>query len=124
MLKPIGAAVMIAVVSLAAFSAPSGAQINPFARSDFVLTPDDVTLLTAAAAKLYQGETAALGTVEEWSNAKSGNRGRVELIRIFEHRGQACRRLQHDITLADTAAGPFRFIIDRCKVSANEWKML
>ncbi len=116
------AAVMIAVVMLLASSLPASAQINPFARSDFELPQDDVALLKAAAAKLYEGETAPLGTIEAWTGAKSGNRGTVELVKIFTHKGLACRRLQHDITLA-SAADPFHFIIDRCQVSPGVWKM-
>ena len=47
----------------------------------------------------------------------------MELVRIFKHQGLACRRLQHDLTLADTP-DPFRFIIDRCQVSPGAWKLL
>lgn len=54
---------------------------------------------------------------------ESGNRGTVELVRIFSHQGLACRRPQHDLTLADTP-DPFRFIIDRCQVSPGAWTLL
>ncbi len=121
--KTIAAAVMTAVVTLAAFSLPASAQINPFGRSDFALSEVDVTLLRAAAAKLYEGETAALETQEAWSNPKSGNAGTVRLVRIFKYNDLTCRRLQHDITLED-ASDPFRFIIDRCQVSPGVWKIL
>lgn len=117
------AAPLIALVMLAASSLPASAQVNPFGRSDFALSPEDGALLKAAAAKLYEGETAPVGAIEEWSGAKSGDRGTVQLVRIFEHKELACRRLQHDIILADVA-NPFRFIIDRCQVSPGVWKIL
>jgi len=82
-----------------------------------------VELLKAAAAKLYVGETAPLGRVETWANAESGNGGRIELVRIFNHQNLPCRRLQHDITVGE-AADPFRFLVDRCKVASGEWKLL
>ena len=104
-------------------SVGADAQVNPFARSGFELTPQDVELVKAAAQKLYLGETAAVGTVETWSNEKSGSGGTVELVGTFSYKGLPCRRLQHDITVAKVA-DPFRFIIDRCKLPSGEWKIL
>lgn len=118
MRSTVALAALLAVTVLVATSWPVTAQINPFKHSDFELTEKDVALLKAAAANLYEGETAPLGIQEAWSNPMSGNAGTVELVRIFEHKGLTCRRLQHDI------AEPFRFIIDRRQVSPGVWKTL
>ncbi|WP_420349107.1 hypothetical protein [Pelagibius sp.] len=102
---------------------PVQAQLNPFQRSGFELTPEDIQMLQTAAARLYQGETAEVGTVETWSNAASGNTGAVQLVQIFEHQGLTCRRLQHDIKINDVE-DTFRYIFDRCKTASGEWKLL
>lgn len=121
--KTIPLAVLTIMLSLAVSAPPVGAQINPFNRSGFSLAPQDVTLIKAAAAKLYEGETAELGSQETWANPESGNRGSVALAKIFTHKGLRCRRLQHDIVVKDVADS-FRFIIDRCRVTSGEWKIL
>ncbi|CAN0442627.1 unnamed protein product, partial [Ectocarpus sp. 13 AM-2016] len=102
---------------------PAQAQLNPFKRSGFELSSEDIALLRAAGARLYEGETAEVGTVETWSNEASGNTGAVQLISIFEHKGLTCRRLQHDIRV-DKVADTFRYIFDRCKTASGEWKLL
>jgi surface antigen len=114
---------LTAAVVLAALVAPVQAQLNPFSRAGFELSQDDIELLKAAAQKLYIDESVSVGTVETWSNPKSGNTGSVQLIGTFEHKGLPCRRLQHDIKIKDVA-DPFRYIFDRCKVSSGEWKLL
>ncbi|WP_422367867.1 hypothetical protein [Pelagibius sp.] len=113
----------LAALFVTSLTLPAQAQFNPFQRSGFELTQKDIELLVAAAAKLYQGETAEVGTVETWSNETSGNTGAVQLIRVFEHKGLTCRRLQHDIQVSKVA-NTFRYIFDRCKTESGEWKVL
>ena len=122
MLKTI-AGVLAAVVILGAIGLPAQAQFNPFTRAGFELSQEDIDMLSAAAEKLYVGEAAEVGTVETWSNPKSGNTGAVQLIGLFDHQGLPCRRLQHDIRIAKVA-DPFRFIFDRCKTADGAWKTL
>lgn len=117
------AVAFVAAVTVAGLALPAQAQLNPFKRSGFELTPEDIQLLQTAAARLYEGETAEVGTVETWSNAASGNTGAVQLVQIFEHQGLTCRRLQHDIKVNDVE-NTFRYIFDRCKTAAGEWKLL
>ena len=114
-------AVILTIFALAAAGAE--AQINPFKRTGFELTEADVALLKAAAEKLYLGEEAAVGQVEEWANPESGNQGTVKLVETFTHNDLPCRRLQHDISVAK-AADDYRFIVDRCKIPSGEWKIL
>lgn len=113
----------LAALVLTSLAPVAQAQFNPFQRSGFELTQQDIELLGAAAAKLYQGETAEVGTVETWSNETSGNTGAVQLLTIFEHKGLTCRRLQHDIQVSKVA-NTFRYIFDRCKTASGEWKVL
>jgi surface antigen len=108
---------------LVGIAVPVQAQLNPFTRAGFELSPEDIEMLRDAAQRLYIDESVAVGTVETWSNPKSGNTGSVQLIGTFEHKGLPCRRLQHDIKVKDVA-NPFRYIFDRCKVPSGEWKLL
>ncbi|MEO3430950.1 hypothetical protein AAFN88_19000 [Pelagibius sp. CAU 1746] len=114
---------LAAAVVLAVLGAPVQAQLNPFTRAGFELSPEDIEIVRGTAEKLYSDESVPVGTVETWSNPKSGNTGSVQLIGIFEHKGLPCRRLQHDIKIKNVA-DPFRYIFDRCKVPSGEWKLL
>ena len=114
---------LAAAVALSAVVLPAQAQLNPFTRAGFELSQEDIDLLSAAAKKLYIDESVPVGTVETWSNPKSGNTGSVQLIGTFDYKGLPCRRLQHDIRIAKVA-DPFRFIFDRCKTADGAWKTL
>jgi surface antigen len=114
---------LAAVILSGVAGLPAQAQLNPFTRSGFELSQEDIDMLKAAAAKLYVGETAAVGTVESWSNEASGNSGTVELIGLFRHQDLPCRRLQHDIRIKGVS-DPYRFIFDRCKTADGSWKQL
>ncbi len=114
----LAAAILTAVAGL-----PAQAQLNPFTRSGFELSQEDIDLLKAAAAKLYEGETAPVGQAEQWTNGKTGNSGIVQLIGLFDYQGLPCRRLQHDITIKNVS-DPYRFIVDRCRTADGSWKQL
>lgn len=116
-------ATLAAAVVTLSLTLPADAQLNPFRRSDFSLTDADIGLAGAAAAKLYEGERAALGDIESWANPDTGNQGTVRLVRIFAHDGLPCRRLQHDVRQAGVGT-PSRYIFDRCRVPSGEWKLL
>ena len=90
--------------------------INPFKRSGFELSESDITLLKAAAEKLYLVEGVEIGAAEAWNNADTGNNGTVTLTRKHAYKGMPCRRLRHDIRVK-TSGDPFRFIVDRCKTA-------
>jgi len=96
---------------------------NPFRRSDFELTSNDMELVKAAGAKLYTNASREVGDVELWRNDTSGNYGAIELVRIHVTGGLPCRRLQHDIKLS-ASPEPYRFIIDQCKTEDGSWKFL
>ena len=117
------AGALAASVVVGTLTVPVLAQFNPFQRSGFELSQEDLQMLGEAAQKLYIDESVPVGTVETWSNPTSGNTGSVQLVGIFEHQGMPCRRLQHDIKVKDVA-DPFRYIFDRCKLPSGEWKIL
>src|SRR3546814_19210265 len=102
---------------------PAFGQLNDITRSGLDLTPEDWELMEAAASKLYLTEEAPVGTVETWSNQKSGNGGSIELIRAGEYQGVPCRRLQHDIKVKN-AADPYRFNFDPCKTAGRVWTII
>lgn len=122
MMKTLAAATVAILLGMG-LSCAATAQINDLARSGLDLTDKDWELLKAAASKLYLTEDRPVGTVETWSNADSGNRGRIELVRIGEFESMPCRRLQHEIRVKDVA-DPFRFTVDRCRTSGGDWKVL
>lgn len=119
----ISKAALTIVVSIVALTMPAHAQLNPFRRSEFEISESDIALAAAAAAKLYEGEQAAIGDIERWANSDSRNQGTVRLVGIFTHDDLPCRRLQHDIKLASVGT-PFRYIFDRCRLPSGEWKLL
>jgi len=112
----LAAALLSAVITQSAI-----AQVNPFGRSGVELTAEDLQMLKSAGSKLYEGETAEVGTVESWSNPQSGNSGTIKLIDLTEYKGMPCRRLQHDIAIKNVA-DPFRYVVDRCQTPSGEWK--
>ncbi|MEQ9606437.1 MAG: hypothetical protein RLN99_02095 [Kiloniellaceae bacterium] len=104
-------------------SLPAAAQLNSVTRSGLELTTVDWEMLETAAAKLYQPDAPQVGAVETWSNAESGNQGRIELLQTGEYQGMPCRKLQHEIRVKNVS-DPFRFTVDRCKTPEGAWKIL
>jgi len=104
-------------------SLPAAAQLNSLRRSGVELTSEDWEMLETAAAKLYEPEAPQVGAVETWSNAQSGNQGRIELLQTGQYEGMPCRKLQHEIRVKNVA-DPFRFIVDRCRTPEGAWKIL
>lgn len=116
---------ILAAFALAAFTvaSPSAHAADPFRGSGFRLDESDTALLKTAAEQLYLTDGVEVGTVEEWTNRKTGSHGTVKLIRKHEYKGLPCRRLQHDIELK-RAKDPYRFTVDRCRTADGEWKIV
>jgi surface antigen len=98
------------------------AQVNPFGDS-LDLKESDIAMLQAAASALFQDEKAAVGQSETWNNPETGNSGVVSVVRLFEHGGLPCKRLQHTIKqkgFADRSIYQFA----RCRTSDGSWKLL
>src|SRR5262245_13441656 len=97
--------------------------VNPFSKSGFSLTKEDIAKLEEATKPFFEDPTVPLGTARAWSNPKSGNGGTASLVSRFEYKKLPCRRIQHDIKLAKVG-DPFHFVIDRCQVADGSWKFL
>ncbi len=113
---------LFALAVLVSLGGPAAAQVNPFADT-LDLTPRDIELLKDAAATLFANDQAEVGETVTWANPASGNSGSVSLVRLFEHQGLPCRRLQHTIKqkgYADAAIYQFA----RCRTADGTWKLL
>jgi len=55
----------------------------------------DIDLLTSAARSGMDAKPE--GSMVRWSNDKTGLRGEVTLLRLYERQGQACRIILHQI---------------------------
>lgn len=100
----------------AASVAPAYAQLG----TDLDLRQEDIDMAKAAAAKLLTNPDMPPGTVENWSNATTGNSGTVTLVAHLSPNGMTCRRLQFVINTKGKA-DPYTFLVDRCLVN-GEWK--
>ena len=105
---------------------PASAQFIPTPMGpSFVpesLTHDDVTALSAASAKLYTAETVAVGSLEYWTNPKSGNSGVVTIACVFERNGMPRREIVHPIKLDREGEQTYHF--SRCRIATGEWKLI
>ena len=99
------------------------AQVSPFdAEGGIQIERGDLTALTVAAQKLYDAK-APVGTVDEWENPKSGNRGTVTLIDHFERDGGPCMRLGYTFIIKGRA-DPQNFALRQCLDTDGKWKIL
>ena len=97
--------------------APFGADLMPDG-----MTREDIDIVTAASAKLYSAEGAAVGNTETWSNPKTGNSGTITVTRVFENKGMPCRQVTHKIKAGGRSEQTYVF--NRCRVPTGEWKLL
>jgi hypothetical protein len=86
------------------------------------LSDDDLNLMHAAAAKLYEGRS--VGTVERWQNPNSNNAGEVKLLQRFESNGMPCSTVDYNVRLASDPDSPDHFIAAWCKTPAEGWKLV
>ena len=103
-------------------TAPALAQINPLGPGAFSVPREDLGLLNAAEEKLYD-PADKVGTVERWTNDKTGDSGTVTLISTFERDGMPCRRVAHDIKIRGNKT-PRQFVLSRCRVADGSWKIV
>ena len=114
---------VIAVFALGLLSLQATvAQVNPFGDS-LDLKESDVSMLQAAASKLFRDDQARVGQTEKWSNPQTGNSGTVSLLGLFEHAGMPCKRLQHSIKQKGHA-DPILYQFARCRAADGAWKLL
>ena len=112
--------VRLGAAALALTLALSGAavgQVNPFGRNAPGLNKGDLDQLMTAAAKLYKASNPRVGRSAQWSNAKTGNQGTVDVVGVDGN----CVRLRHRIKqkgVTDTK----RFVVRRCR-SGGQWQL-
>ncbi len=71
------------------------AQINPFRNySGPVLSKQDLAEGRQAAARLLDAPSPQVGTSEAWTNAASGNSGKLTIERIYQRNGNDCRAVR------------------------------
>jgi surface antigen len=113
---------LLLVLAIALWSQAASSQVNPFGDS-LDLEESDIAMLQAAANALFQDNHAQIGRTETWSNSKTGNSGTVSLLRLFEHAGLPCKRLQHSIKQKGRA-DQITYEFARCRSSDGSWKLL
>jgi surface antigen len=112
----------LALALVLSVAAPAVAQVSPFGDS-LDLKAEDIEMLKAAAAALFDDDSARLGDTRTWSNPASGNTGSVSLVKTFEHQGLPCKRVQHVIKQKgrdDQVIYQFA----RCRTAAGTWQLL
>jgi surface antigen len=112
----------ILLVSALLWAGAAAAQVNPFGDS-LDLEETDIAMLQAAANALFQDDDAAIGQSEAWNNPETGNSGTVSVVRLFEHGGLPCKRLQHTIKQKGRADRSI-YQFARCRTSDGSWKLL
>jgi len=113
-------ALLVALVLTCA--APAVAQVNPFGDS-LDLRAEDIEMLKAAAAGLFDDESARIGDTRTWSNPASGNTGSVSLVKTFEHQGLPCKRVQH-VVKQKGRADQVVYQFARCRTADGAWQLL
>lgn len=87
--------------------------------ADTGLSPEDFTMLEQSGATLYQGATPQKGAKANWSNAKSGSTGVVEITEVSGN----CVRLAHVTTIGSTGQ-TVRLDTHRCKSANGDWLLM
>jgi surface antigen len=120
-LPAVAGAGLLALASQAAQAQPTQPNVGGY--FDWPgLTDDDLDLMHAAAARLYEGRS--VGAVEQWQNPKSGDAGEVKLLQRFESDGMPCRTVDYTVRLASDPDSPEHFMAAWCKTAAEGWKLV
>ncbi|MGF1624272.1 MAG: RT0821/Lpp0805 family surface protein [Alphaproteobacteria bacterium] len=82
------------------------------------LTAEDIALAQATARERMDDQP--VGTVLEWENPATRAAGSVELIRLYEREGMACREVMH-IVHSETE-GRNEFLSRICLAPDGTWK--
>jgi surface antigen len=119
-------ACFLAIVSTESYP-ESLADFDPSGPLGIALTKHDLQVMSAAARPLLTDDSLPIGATREWSNAKSGNRGTIQLLRRFEYEYQGsklpCREIRYHLRTKGTA-DPYNYKLNRCRVADGSWKIL
>lgn len=105
-------------------SGPCLAQVSAFGwdPNTAQLTDQDWHLLWEGIASLNRAPGAAAGETRAWSNAASGDLGKVTLTRVFESKGMTCHALNFAISYSQKPA-PQDYNFNWCRTSSGEWRI-
>ena len=112
---------------LAIVSTESYADLNPWGPLGLALTKQDLQLMSAVVQPLLNDDSLPIGASRDWSNAKSGNQGTIQLLKRFEYDYQGsklpCREIRYHLRVSGST-DPYNFKLDRCRVADGSWKIL
>lgn len=101
---------------------PASAQINPFRGSTTGLPQGDLAILGSTAAQLYENTSLADGSSSGWSSPKTGNSGKVTLLRTFHRNSLLCREVEYTIHKRGVA-GARDYKVNWCRTPSGAWKL-
>ena len=113
-----------AVGLLLLVSGPCIAQINPFGwdPNTALLTDEDWRLVWEGTVSLNRTPDATVGETRAWTDATSGNSGKVTLTRVFESNGAPCHTLRYAISFSEHPA-PQDYNFNWCRTPGGQWKI-
>ena len=100
------------------------AQLNPFGwdPNTALLTDEDWRLVWEETVSLNRTPDAAAGETRAWTDAASGNSGKVTLTRVFESNGMTCHALRYTISFSGKPV-PQDYNLNWCRTSAGQWRI-
>jgi surface antigen len=103
---------------------PGMAQINPFGLDPNTasLTDEDWRLLSEATVTLNRAPNAAAGETRSWSNAVSGDSGKVSVMRVFQSNGATCHAVRYAILFPHRST-PQEYNVNWCRTTNGQWKI-
>jgi surface antigen len=115
---------VIAVGFLLPVSVPCIAQISPFGwdPNTALLTDEDWRLVWEGTVSLNRAPDAAAGEARAWSDAASGNSGKVTLTRVFDSNGMRCHALKYTISFPERSEQQ-EYNFNWCRTPAGQWKV-
>jgi hypothetical protein len=116
--------IVMAAGLLLLVSGPCMAQLSPFGwdPNTALLTDEDWRLVWEGTVSLNRTPDAAAGETRAWSDAASGNSGKVTLTRVFESNGATCHALRYAIAFSEKPM-PQEYNFNWCRTSAGQWKI-
>ena len=122
MIKTVSVALLaVAVAAILAASPASARQVSIYGGvASLNLSDEDLSLMSKAAREQMDGKPD--GTVNSWSNPKSGNSGKATLNKTSIINGQTCRRVTHTI-MTKQKPEPASYFVNICKQPDGSWKL-
>jgi surface antigen len=115
---------VMAVGLLSLVSGPCLAQVGAFGwdLNTARLTDEDWRLVWEGTVSLNRAPEAAAGETRAWSDATSGNSGKVTLTRVFESNGMTCHALRYAISFSEQPV-PQEYNFNWCRTAGGQWKI-